>query len=69
MNVSSVGGASMAAMLSSVNLDQQQGYAVANKVQEQMKLEGQQVLQLIDSASQSSAASGGGVGKTVDVMA
>lgn len=59
----------MAALMSSMNVGQAQGAAVARLVKDQMEEEGRQAIQLIQSAGQSTAAAGGGVGNAVDVMA
>lgn len=70
MSVSSVGGGvNMAALMSKVSNGQQaQGGEVAQVVKDQMRQEGQQTLQLIQSAGQSPSSGSGSVGKTVDVM-
>lgn len=68
MDVSSTGVASMATLVNNAKAEQSQSVAVTRLVKEQMEQEGKQALQLIQSASQSSPAAGGGVGSKVDVM-
>lgn len=68
MDVSSVGIANLATMMSGVKTEQAHATAINRLAKDQIQQAGQQVLQLIDAAGQPPNG-GGSVGSTVDVKA